>query len=126
MTAKGSIAAADEPSTLLRELRETADSDQENGGDADAVRLRMLADILSERRYAEAYKYYRSLDTFVRDAVSDPLIKVMYGGKTFDTHALTVDEAWQRIRSEEIRVRLKEIETEAASLRAELATLETR
>jgi hypothetical protein len=34
---------------------------------------------------------------------------------------MTVDEAWQRLRSEEITERLEAIEAEAKALRAELA-----
>ncbi len=129
MTAKGSIAAADEPSPLLRELRETADSDEASGslsGARDASGLREIADLLSERRYAEAYARYRSLDTWVREGVSLALHRVMVGGSSYETHPMTVDEAWRLIRSEEINERLKAIDAEADQLRAELAIFEVK
>jgi prefoldin subunit 5 len=39
---------------------------------------------------------------------------------------MTVDEAWRRIRSEEIAERLEVIEAEAKALRAELDTLQPK
>lgn len=99
------IATADEPSPLLRQLREVADVDEASSSanaEQDANDMRRLADLLSERRYAQAYGFYRSLDTFVRDAVPDAIRKELYGGRLYGTHVMTVDEAWRRIRSEEI------------------------
>ena len=117
----------DETSPLLRQLREVADSDEagDGGSKADATDLRLLADILAERRYADAYRHYRSLDTWVRDGVPGPIVKVLrlHALGEHTTYALTVDAAWSKIRTYEINTRLTELGAEAAELRAELAAL---
>ncbi len=115
----------DETSPLLRQLREVADSDEagDGGSKADATDLRLLADILAERRYADAYRHYRSLDTWVRDGVPGPIVKVLHALGEHTTYALTVDAAWVKIRAYEINTRLDALDAEAAALRAELAAL---
>lgn len=123
------VATADEPSPLLRKLRELADVDESIGSanaERDASDMRHLADLLSERRYADAYAFCRGLDEWMRQAVPVELRKVLYSGRSHETHSMTVDEAWRRIRSEEIAERLEVIEAEAKALRAELDTLQPK
>jgi hypothetical protein len=112
-----------ETSPLLRQLREVADSDEAGGSKADAINLRSLADLLSERRYADAYRRYRSLDTWVRDGVPRPIVTAMYVMSDHKTHDLTVDAVWAKVRSGEIKLRLTALDEEAAALRTELAAL---
>jgi hypothetical protein len=112
-----------ETSPLLRQLREVADSDEAGGSKADAINLRVLADLLAERRYADAYRRYRSLDTFVREGVPRPIVTAMYVLRDHKTHDLTVDAVWAKVRAGEIKLRLALLDEEAAALRAELAAL---
>jgi hypothetical protein len=124
-----------ETSPLLRQLREVADSDEAEGRSvdadeayasrrkADATDLRVLADLLSERRYADAYRHYRFLDTWVRDGVPDAIVRVLGALKARETYELTVDAAWAKIREHDIQCRLAELDAEASALRAELAAL---
>lgn len=115
----------DETSPLLRQLREVADSDEasDGGSKADATDLRLLADLLAERRYADAYRHYRSLDTWVREGVPGPIVKVLHALGEHATYALTVDAAWSKIRTYEINTRLEALDAEATALRAELAAM---
>ena len=116
----------DETSPLLRRLREVADSDEasDGGSKADATDLRLLAGLLAERRYADAYRHYRSLDTWVRDGVPRPIVNAMYVLSDHKTHDLNVDAVWAKVRAGEIKLRLALLDAEAAELRAELAALE--
>lgn len=116
----------DETSPLLQQLREVADGDEasDGGSKADATDIRLLADLLAERRYADAYRHYRSLDTWVRDGVPGPIVEVLHALGEHATYALTVDAAWVKIRTYEINTRLDALDAEAAELREELAALE--
>ena len=125
----------DETSPLLRQLREVADSDEAEGRSADAdeayagrrladaTDLRLLADLLAERRYADAYRHYRSLITWVREGVPRPIVRVLGALKAHETYELTVDAAWAKIREHDIQCRLAELDAEATALRAELAAM---
>ena len=117
---------ADETSPLLRRLREVADGDEasDGGSKADADNLRTLAGLLAERRYADAYRHYRSLDTWVHDGVPDAIVKVLHALGEHATHALPVDAAWAKIREHDIQCRLAELDAEATALRAELTAIE--
>lgn len=112
-----------ETSPLLRQLREVADSDEAGGSKADAINLRRIADLLAERRYADAYRHHRSLDTFVREGVPDAIVKVLHALGEHATYALAVDAAWVKIRTYEINARLGALGDEATALRVELAAL---
>ena len=116
----------DETSPLLRRLREVADSDEasDGGSKADATDLRLLAGLLAERRYADAYRHYRSLDTLVREGVPRPIVRVLGALKAHEKYELTVDAAWAKIREHDIQCRLAELDAEATALRAELTAME--
>ena len=115
----------DETSPLLRQLREVADSDEADGAEkTDVTDLRLLADLLAERRYADAYRHFRSLDTWVRDGVPREIVRVLGALKAHETYELTVDAAWAKIREHDIQCRLAELDAEATALRAELTAME--
>src|SRR5574337_1450513 len=125
---------------LLKELDEVIASEHESAEEIrknekdnewaenrhkDAEDLQKVRDLMAEHKYGEAQRYFYHLDTFVRDAMPLPLLRVLQTAKicNIETHEKTVEQVWCSYRTEEINEEIEELKERLEILEKEKQTL---